>query len=105
MVSFSELPAVKKETIFGAARKTFDTSYFVMALAFIKYVCRKYHRTIFFRFMNKYEWMNICMQKGINTYLLIPNAHVQIIISYSRVRISSDTAFLKILKKPSIVQE
>ena len=25
--------------------------------------------------------------------------------TYSRVRISSDTAFLKILKKPSIVQE
>ena len=49
------MPAVKKDTIFGAARKSFDPSYFVMALAFIKYVCRKYHRATFFRFMNKYE--------------------------------------------------
>ena len=55
MVSFSELPAVKKDPIFGAARENFDSSYFLMALAFIEYVCRKYHRTKFFRFMNKYE--------------------------------------------------
>ena len=32
MVSFSKLPAVKKPTIFGAARKMFDSSYIVMAL-------------------------------------------------------------------------
>ena len=32
MVSFSQLPAVKKDTIFGAARKFFGPSYFVMAL-------------------------------------------------------------------------
>ena len=33
MVSFSQLPVVKKDTIFGAARKIFGTSYFVTALA------------------------------------------------------------------------
>ena len=32
MVSFSQLPAVKKDTNFGAARKFFGPSYFVMAL-------------------------------------------------------------------------
>ena len=32
MVSFSQLPAVKKDTIFGAARKNFGPSYFVTAL-------------------------------------------------------------------------
>ena len=32
MVSFSQLPAVKKDTIFGAARKIFGPSYFVTAL-------------------------------------------------------------------------
>ena len=32
MVSFSQLPTVKKDTIFGAARKNFDPSYFVTAL-------------------------------------------------------------------------
>jgi len=32
MVSFSQLPAVKKDTIFGAATKNFDTSYFMTAL-------------------------------------------------------------------------
>ena len=32
MVSFSQLPAVKKDTIFGAARKMFGPSYFVKAL-------------------------------------------------------------------------
>jgi len=31
-VSFSQLPAVKKDTIFGAARKIFGPSYFMMAL-------------------------------------------------------------------------
>ena len=31
-VSFSQLPAVKKTPIFGAARKNFGPSYFVMAL-------------------------------------------------------------------------
>ena len=31
-VSFSQLPAVKKDTIFGAARKNFGPSYFVSAL-------------------------------------------------------------------------
>ena len=33
MVSFSQLPAVTKDTIFGAARNFFGPSYFVMALA------------------------------------------------------------------------
>ena len=33
MVSFSLLPAVKKDTIFGAAGKFFGPSYFVTALA------------------------------------------------------------------------
>jgi hypothetical protein len=32
MVSFSQLPAVKKTTIFGAARQHFGPSYFVMTL-------------------------------------------------------------------------
>ena len=32
MGSFSELPAVKKDTIFGAVRKIFGPSYFMMAL-------------------------------------------------------------------------
>jgi hypothetical protein len=32
MVSFSQLPAVKKDTIFGSARKIFDPSYFVTVL-------------------------------------------------------------------------
>ena len=32
MVSFSQLPAVKKDTIFGAARKNFVPFYFVTAL-------------------------------------------------------------------------
>ena len=32
MLPFSQLPAVKKDTIFGAARKFFGPSYFVMAL-------------------------------------------------------------------------
>ena len=32
MVSFSQLPAVKKDTIFGAARKKFGPSFFVTAL-------------------------------------------------------------------------
>ena len=32
MVSFSQLPAVKKDTIFGAARKFFSPSFFVTAL-------------------------------------------------------------------------
>ena len=32
MVSFSQLPAVKKDTIFGAAGKFFEPSYFVTAL-------------------------------------------------------------------------
>ena len=32
MVSFSQLPAVKEDTIFGAARKFFGPSYFVTAL-------------------------------------------------------------------------
>ena len=32
MVSFSQLPAVKKDTIFGAARKFLGPSYFVTAL-------------------------------------------------------------------------
>ena len=34
MVSFSELPAVKKDIIFGAARKNFGPSYFVTALVY-----------------------------------------------------------------------
>jgi hypothetical protein len=29
---FSQMPAVKKDTIFGAARNFFDPSYFVTAL-------------------------------------------------------------------------
>ena len=33
MVSFSQLPAVKKDTIFGAARKMFGPSYFVTAFS------------------------------------------------------------------------
>ena len=33
MASFSQLPAVKKDTIFGAARKFFGPSYFETALA------------------------------------------------------------------------
>ena len=33
MVSFSQLPAAKKDTIFGSARNFFGPSYFVMALA------------------------------------------------------------------------
>ena len=37
MVSFSQLPAVKKDTNFGAARKNFSTSYFVMALEVSKF--------------------------------------------------------------------
>ena len=36
MVSFSQLPAVKKDTIFGAARKNFGPSYFVTALEQVK---------------------------------------------------------------------
>jgi hypothetical protein len=32
MVSFSQVPAVKKDTIFGAARKFVGLSYFVTAL-------------------------------------------------------------------------
>ena len=32
MVSFSQLVAVKKDTVFGAARKTFSPPYFVTAL-------------------------------------------------------------------------
>ena len=32
MMSFSQLPAVKKDTIFGAARKIFGSSYFLTAL-------------------------------------------------------------------------
>ena len=32
MVSFSQLPAVKKDTIFGAARTFFGPSYFMTAL-------------------------------------------------------------------------
>jgi hypothetical protein len=32
MVSFSQLPAVKKDTIFGAARKFLGPSYFMTAL-------------------------------------------------------------------------
>ena len=32
MMSFSQLQAVKKDTIFGAARKIFSPSYFVMTL-------------------------------------------------------------------------
>jgi hypothetical protein len=33
MASLSQLPAVKKDTIFGAARNNFGSSYFVTALA------------------------------------------------------------------------
>ena len=33
MVSFSQLPTVKKDTIFGAARKNFGPCYFVTGLA------------------------------------------------------------------------
>ena len=33
MTSFSQLPAVKKDIIFGAARKMFGSFYFVTALA------------------------------------------------------------------------
>ena len=33
MVSFSQLPAVKKDTIFGAAQTKLGPSYFVRALA------------------------------------------------------------------------
>ena len=36
MMSFSQLPAVKKDTIFGAARKFFGPSYFMMALTYQK---------------------------------------------------------------------
>ena len=32
MVSFSQLPTFKKDTIFGASRKFFGSSYFVTAL-------------------------------------------------------------------------
>ena len=32
MVSFCQLPAVKKDTMFGAARKNFGPSYFMTAL-------------------------------------------------------------------------
>jgi hypothetical protein len=32
MVFFSQLPSVKKDNIFGAARKLINPSYFVMAL-------------------------------------------------------------------------
>ena len=32
MVSFSQVPSVKKDTIFGALEKTLDPSYFVTAL-------------------------------------------------------------------------
>ena len=43
MVSFSQLPAVKKDTIFGAASKLFGPSYFVTALIKITiqvlYIC------------------------------------------------------------------
>ena len=37
MVSFSQLPAVKKDTIFGAARKIVGPSYFVKALEQLEY--------------------------------------------------------------------
>ena len=37
--SFSQLPAVKKDTIFGAAKKNFGPSYFVTALVGV-YVLR-----------------------------------------------------------------
>jgi hypothetical protein len=32
MASFSQLPAVKEDTIFGATRKNFGATYFVTAL-------------------------------------------------------------------------
>ena len=35
-VSFSQLPAVKEDTIFGVARKFFGPSYFVTALVMVK---------------------------------------------------------------------
>ena len=41
MVAFSQLPAVKKDTIFGAARKFLGPSYFVTALAMEQTVCKK----------------------------------------------------------------
>ena len=35
MVSFSQLPAVKKDIIFGAAQTKLGPSYFVIALVFV----------------------------------------------------------------------
>ena len=41
MVSFSQLPAVKRDTILGAARKIFGPSYFVTALVvFLKTILK-----------------------------------------------------------------
>ena len=40
MVSFSQLPAVKKDTIFGPAKKVFGPSYFVTALVLTTSFCQ-----------------------------------------------------------------
>ena len=56
MVSFSQLPAVKKDTIFVAARKIFGLSYFVTALAIgdsRRTQIKKIQTHIKFRIMNK----------------------------------------------------
>ena len=40
--SFSQLPAVKKDTIFGAAKKNFGPFYFVTALGIWGYNLKRY---------------------------------------------------------------
>ena len=45
-MSFSQLPAVKKKTIFGAARKIFGPSYFVMVLTNFSFLCIRTNRIV-----------------------------------------------------------
>ena len=67
MVSFSELPAVKKDIIFGAARKIFGPSYFVTALV---------KSTGFFQtFLNSITMIPLLLQRHANLKSIKEKVH------------------------------
>ena len=81
-MSFSQLPAVKKDRIFGAARKFFGPSYFVTALAFLQTGIRKEVRLqrrssrLEFRIETLFERLNYDEAINLPIGLLPRNPHI-----------------------------
>ena len=62
-------------------------------------------KAFFFFFFNVLIESHMTEWIGSVDLIMYTHSPYNMVTTYSRVHISSDTAFLKILKKPSIVQE